>query len=354
MSSEKEKLQGTSPGVTDLCEVATVVAADLEVLSRSRDYLAQLIQCGDARSACQPEHPELACDRELLGRLDACHFRLVREQSQLEERWSELLREARTNSPFCCPQDVELQLTNFEALQAHANNRSLQGLLTVSKRCQEGRLLIEQLKECIHRLAINERRCLETAAREFADQLAYPHTPFWYSKRNEYLNGHAADWHSVSDRIKADLQQAYAERREMEARHDEALGRKVGSLLTLPTAAVEARKLAVETHVTRDREDAALKAVQQVWRGTQKLRRWAYRRPVELGENDRLLAMSWVGGDLGDSYRVGAMKSARCAESVALDLYRDLHGQAEDLSILQLLLPSDSRWQTADIATAGG
>jgi hypothetical protein len=45
------------------------------------------------------------------------------------------------------------------------------------------------------------------------------------------------------------------------------------------------------------------------------------------------------------------MESARCAELVALALYRDLFGHSEDLSILPLFAPTDRRWQTADIAT---
>ena len=126
-----------------MSQVLRVVAGELEALTRSREYLAHLIRCGETRPAYQPEHSELACDRQLLGRLDKCQIRLGSEQTYLEERRTVLLREARANSPFACSLDLLERITNFETLQAHANNRSVKGLRSFSKQCQEGRLLIE-------------------------------------------------------------------------------------------------------------------------------------------------------------------------------------------------------------------
>jgi hypothetical protein len=143
----------------------------------------------------------------------------------------------------------------------------------------------------------------------------------------------------------------------MEEQHDEALQRGVEALLELPIAAVDARRLTAEVDSILNREAVAQKAfrdaVVRVRFEAQNVSRWAYRNAVVPGENDQTLVREWASAHGSANYRVAAMESARCAELVALALYRDLYGWAEDLSILQLLSPSDCRWRTADIASNG-
>ena len=170
-------VNGLPAGVAEHEYPSRVVAAELEALVRSRDYLAHLIRCQETRPACQPHHPELAYDRRLLGRLDACHAHLVCEQAELTARRAELLREARANSPFSCPPELQERIVSHEALQALAASRSAQDLLRVSRQCKEGRLLTEQLRPRIQRLADIERRGLEVEARqqEPCFKLFHPH-----------------------------------------------------------------------------------------------------------------------------------------------------------------------------------
>jgi hypothetical protein len=266
---------------------------------------------------------------------------------------TELLREQRANIPFCCPPDLQERIKTFETLKAFADGRRVQGFQEFSSQCKEARLLVEQLRPYISRLADDKRRGLEAAAREYADARAFSDTPNWHLKQAEYITTHAGDWKRVRGGIQTALQEAYTERRGMEGRHDEALVKDVDDLFELPSAVVEARTLIAEVSVARKREAAAIEAVQRVWQGAKKVNDWANRSPVEPDENDRALARNWANSYGDGSYYIGAMESARCAELVALALYRELLGPTEDLSILQFLSPSDSRWHTADIAAGG-
>lgn len=72
-----------------------------------------------------------------------------------------------------------------------------------------------------------------------------------------------------------------------------------------------------------------------------------------LSENDQSLISEWSLPDAPDSYKGKAMSSARKAELAALELYCNLYGSAEDISILQVTSPKDNRWIYADIATNG-
>lgn len=73
------------------------------------------------------------------------------------------------------------------------------------------------------------------------------------------------------------------------------------------------------------------------------------RVPPLLTLQDHDLAMIWAGAAGGTSYHEEQMRSARQAELAAIGVYRELYGAAEDLSIGQLRLDSDTRWTTADI-----
>ncbi len=299
-----------------MSEVLGVVAEALEALTQARAYLAHLVQCGETAPACQPEHPERARDRQLLERLDACQVNLVQGQTQLAAQRESQLRQRRANSPLSCPPDLQERIASFETLLTNADSRNVQSLLSLSRQCKEGRLLIGELGPCIQILADIERRGLERAARAYADVLAYPHTRFWRSKWDEYIKRYASDWQRVTDRIRVALQAALDERRELEKRYDQAIERGVETILALPPTTFEARSLVAEVSAIREHEAAAFEAVRRVWRETQGVRCWAFRQAVKLSENDRSLAGNWASAHGGGIYWQGAMESARCAEAL--------------------------------------
>lgn len=335
-----------------MSNVLRTLAQELETLTRSRNYLADLIRCEKARAACQPQHPDLACDKQLLGRLDACHVCLVSEQAQLVASRTELLREARAKSQFSIPRDMQQRIDTYDTLLKYANSRNQQGLQSISRHCNVSPFLNQQLKARIQKLATIDRRTLEATAQKHADALAYPHTKFWHSSRDDYLRAYANDWKWLIGTITSALESTHIERRELATRHDEAIISKVELLLALPSTTVEVTSLTTEVNVIREREASTQEAVKRVWIGTQQVKGWVYRDAIEPLETDRSLAKLWASNPGDGSYWNAAMESARCAEVVALALYRDLFGQSEDLSLLQLLSPADTRWKTADIATS--
>src|SRR5713226_3563520 len=121
----------------------------------------------------------------------------------------------------------------------------------------------------------------------------------------------------------------------------------------LRDAVAHAKAITTEMQTARDRETASVEAVRKVWQGTQCVKRYVNNDGAVLDEDDRSLAADWARDFEGSDYWIGAMESARCAELVALDIYRQIYGEVEDLSILQKLAPSDTRWKAADIDTAG-
>src|SRR5687768_16514665 len=108
-------------------------------------------------------------------------------------------------------------------------------------------------------------------------------------------------------------------------------------------AAIERRHEAAE--VARSEADV----LRNVWTAAAKVGRYAHQPSPSLDDTDWLLVRDWAGTGRGeDDFRFGAMASARRAELAALRVYRRLYGDAEDLSVLQQLRPTDLRWRCAD------
>jgi len=215
-----------------------------------------------------------------------------------------------------------------------------------------------ELLKCLQRLSSIPKCGLYQVARNEADKHAYPGTPFWRTQRDRYIKDRVNDWQSVLDELRHCLNDAFSERRMQVEWHDESLVCRCEDRLTthiaeLRDAVAQAETIVTEVQAARERETAAVEAVRKVWKGTQGVNRYVQRGGSPLRQVDRLLAEDWARNHGGDNYSIGAMESARCAELMALDIYRDIYGEAEDLSILQKVAPSDTRWQTADIAAGG-
>ena len=101
--------------------------------------------------------------------------------------------------------------------------------------------------------------------------------------------------------------------------------------------------------ISRDAE--SVDQVRQVWKAVYDRKEWVHRRRRSFVEEDVHLVSEWANGKLPGSDWHRAMESARHAELVALEIYHELDGPADDLSILQVTRRSDPTWRTADIAT---
>ncbi len=104
------------------------------------------------------------------------------------------------------------------------------------------------------------------------------------------------------------------------------------------------------------KEKDSIDALNAPWKTVLSLQDITTRTKPMLNESDRNLILHWSRQQHGPSaYGNQAMTSAREAEVTALQLYCNLYGKAEDISILQITSPNpnDDRWRYADIATDG-
>jgi hypothetical protein len=141
-------------------------------------------------------------------------------------------------------------------------------------------------------------------------------------------------------------------------KHEESLASQVEHHLVIQVADLreaiaQGKACAAEVPAVLQREAAAIEAIRRAWLAMHDARRYVVRRGARLDEADRLLAGHWSKCHGEDRYWIEAMNSARCAELVALNIYREIYGEAEDLSILEETAPSDERWKTADIVAGG-
>jgi hypothetical protein len=177
-----------------------------------------------------------------------------------------------------------------------------------------------------------------------------------------YIERHAdlqkAAWQQVLQILRHRLADVLSECQVREKQHDDFLANQTDDLLAKHTAELRddvdrAEAIMTEVQAVRQREAAGLEMLRRVWQGTQRMKRYVYRQGLPMGEVDRLLAQKWAHNFGASDYWISAMESARCAELVALGIYRELYGNVEDLSILQRTAPSDTRWQAADIDAVG-
>jgi hypothetical protein len=199
------------------------------------------------------------------------------------------------------------------------------------------------------------KRDVRLTARESADHVARRRTGDWQRQYNAILKDYEDELQNVLDLLRRSLHECRKDLSVLQERHNTFLARgfddQLVSLIGELRETVEhGGSLVAEVKGACERETASIEAVRQVWTGTMGVKRHVYRRGVPLGGDDRKLAHNWARGFNDREYDLGGMESARCAELVALGIYRDIYGDSEDLSIRQEITPSDMRWLRADIA----
>ena len=293
-----------------------------------------------------------------MRRLDSNADRIEGAHKRLIDRRADLIREALSRSLFACPAELQERITHLNLLDKHARSRNLQDFLTVYKRAPIGVLAGLDLKTCVQRLSSIPKSGLNEAARRVADKVAYPSTRGWWIEYHKYIKAYTDQWQTVLDMLRHKLAEVVSEHRVLEKRYNALLMQECERCLTVHVADLreavgQDRGIVTEAQEACSREAAAMEAVRKVWQGTLAGNRYVYRHGEPLDEDDRILAGEWAKAYRGDGFSISAMESARCAELVALNVYREIFGAVEDLSILQRISPSDPRWQTADL-TAGG
>jgi hypothetical protein len=211
------------------------------------------------------------------------------------------------------------------------------------------------LKVLIQSLSSIPNGRLDYAALKYTDKIERRRTVYWRQEFEKQIN---RLWQHVLDVVQQGLSEARLECQELEKRHNILLARVCEEQLTahkddLRFAISAAHPILAEVQTALAREKNSAKAIQSVCQGTEFTKRYVSRVPPSFEEPDRLLAKNWARAFKGSDFDIGAMESARRAELVALDIYRSIYGEAEDLSILYQVARSDARWKIADIAAGG-
>jgi hypothetical protein len=343
-------------GTAEFAAAIVSCATALQTLKRSQKEMASLVRHGMGRPSWKPECPLLRCDVSLEQRLKAASDRIEAAHKILREKRAALLRDAQSASPFECPPVLQERIGRLELLYSHALNKNLQAFAAVFTRRPIAADWGQELRERVERLA-NVARCgLENSARRHADKLAFRGRKIWDDCYEQYINSCAGDWQSLSKSVRKPLVESRSERHSLKESHDGHLAIAIEPRLTaqldeLRDAVGQAGGIHIEVDAAKRRESEAARAVRCVWQEAHALDPYVRRKGLPLGDIDRMIAKSWARDfDKGNlTYHMAAMESARCAELVALDLYRGIYGTAEDLSILQIKMPSDKRWRAADI-----
>jgi hypothetical protein len=298
-------------------------------------------------------------DQDLASRLNSCSERIEAARNRLTSQREKELRDARSRSPFPCPAELRERIDYLNLLCHHARSRNWGDFLAVYPRGPAVLLVEPELKKWVQVLTdIAAQGGVEQAARNYADCLAFSGTTHWRVRYREFREDREEEWRTVSNLLQAFLDGALSERRVQEDWHEASLalgfeGNLTTHIAELADAVVQGKAIITEVQTRCKREAAATEVVRTVWRETEAVNRYAYRDAPRLSEVDRSLAGDWAHDCGGDSFSIGAMESARGAERVALGIYRDIYGKVEDLSILQKVSPSDTRWLTADLVAGG-
>lgn len=194
-------------------------------------------------------------------------------------------------------------------------------------------------------------------AEALANRHAYSQTPEWkrvYANQLEQGRSLQPLVRLLEARVKKGSDAFEAAR----AAHDETIHRSVAvaqreSVGRLEESIHAAGHLITELESVDRRESEALQALHAPVRALLESLPFTFRVPLLLTEQDHDLAMIWARGAGESSFHDSRMHSARQAELTAIEMYRELYGAAEDLSIGQLRLDGDRRWESADIASGG-
>jgi hypothetical protein len=340
-------------GLTDLLRTSEAASRSLD---RARMKIMELVQAGRSRPAWQPQCTRLVCDERLVDRLDSTADRIEEGRKHLIDRQKELLRDAQLRSAFACPSELKERIDYLNLIYSHARYRKLREVVRILP-TPAGMSLDKKFREPFLALA-KFGYDPEKAARERATAWADEGNEYWWTQYYKAKNEQARLWRTILDLLQRNLDIAFSERRVQKERHDDSLTREFMPLLTphiaqLREAMAVSQGIITEVQAANERETASIEGVRAIWLGTQHAERYANRAGAIMDDVDKSLAADWARHHQGSPFWIGAMKSARRAELVALRLYQEIYGDSKDLSILQNRDPSDEQWKIADIETGG-
>ncbi len=329
--------------------------ANLEEVNRTRQKLESYGVRRSSMPSWQPECPFAASDEELARRLDGLVVCLDGARNRLVIQKQSLLLEAKWAKPFKCDRQIEREI---ECLTKLCD-------LAIPTRFPDfGHCYKKVSRKLFAEMDSSARAALcrlsevdfdpEAAARRYLARIARPGSHFWRKELQKFMEPYTADLRVVLACIQKCLAVSTESRRQLEVLHFETLEREfepklLPAVAVLKSAVVVARGAVAEARSALVRESASAAAIRAIWEGLQGKKQIVYRQPKCLGETDLALASQWGVIRTGDDHWKIAMESARGAELIALDVYRELHGVVEDLSVQQVLNPEDDSWWLADI-----
>lgn len=338
----------------DLLRLAAT-ASERSVAARCEiDSLAQL----DALNPWFPDHPHRTRCEGIRARLVGISERIAHCVQHLVAERTRVFSESAARSPFVCPPTLQTRLNAVAQMIDLVRSHDGISLLVMSRRPELAGMLSPEARDLISTAAsaaaVGARRAAEAAA----DKVAYPHTRFWHTKVAEAMRTIDFVWPRVAKELLRCDVSLRQERSTLLARHTSALSSAIEVHLGTPRIALmaalaDSAETLGELDVLRAQEAAAVEAMRRIWLGSADVAHHAFSDAPPLNVLDLQLVAIWARDFGGTPYWIATMESARGAELVALQTYRDLYGQAEDVSVLQVDAPLDLRWKKADVVTAG-
>ena len=332
---------------------------ELKLLAKHRNDLVNLIQSVKGRHVCVPVHPELEKDEKLLAQQDKCIKTLSSLKNLIEEEKENLLAKSQLDQPLKLPPDLLTRIKANEQLLCLRKIGDEWRFLAEIQMCSNVLKLPDNITLLIKKLSNTEKTGILNAASNHANEQAYFNTTHWHKLYDEFIKENNDNLLRIYKFFVQKQKEAESERKNLKDQHDEILLNSIKDFLEVKFSNLANAELIQAENITSGiillgkRESSALVAVKKIWEEALKVEQWANRLAEPLNENDQKLAKDWAKGHEEGGYWLDAMGSARCAELVALKLYRETYTNVEDLSILQAITPSDTRWMIADIAGDG-
>jgi hypothetical protein len=338
--------------VTDLdCQLgwATELVAALAKASRKFETVAGIKLVEPIGYPCRITE---ANDQGILRQLIDTRNQIIEAHSHVTaQRQADLVR-AQANTPFVPPREIRQRMATLDRILKLAGNRDAAGLRSAlieggSKSYALLRWLADQADGTSHRRDVQRATLLA----EPGSQHQWRVQSDCDAKRESLWEAAARPFHDTRDELAARLEA-------MEQQHNRDLERAIDPsssvlLQSLRASCKHAQELLEQVDTQLQQEIAGCNMIRIPWRAAHEVHALAQREQVVLNDADDNLARQWCNSPTHSTFLEEQMRSARCAEVASLDLYQQLYGHAEDLSILQLRTPLDRRWQLADIWTNG-
>ncbi len=339
-----------SPSSDALLNMAEETLNRLSAARVEIDRLAGL----DALSEWVPHHPHRPRCEYIHTRLPRIADGITSARERLENIRAGLHRDGTVRFPFVCPEQLQQRMDLCSTLLGLALCRKRVQFVEACRRPGAAAILPPRIQERVGGVLESywERR---QAAEWNADQVAARNSRLW---RNLFRTAMMEDWtgpwveaveHLQASRMALDREYAESQATQLRGeveRHLDDLRRSLVESL----ANAEGPLLEFDRLLTQDAD--AVRAMQRVWRAVDQVATLAPRQPPQLDEVDLRLIALWARALGASPYWFAAMRSARAAELIALAIYREIYGDACDLSVLQTTAQHDERWHTADIESA--